>query len=43
MEGMNHGGTLLDALMIGICAIGVVFFTICIIGFLGDLKRAKKQ
>ena len=34
---------MLDAVMIALCAIAVVFFVICIFGLLGDLRRQKHK
>jgi hypothetical protein len=33
---------MLSAVMMALCAVGVVFFVICIFGFLGDVKRRRK-
>ena len=34
---------MLSAVMITLCAVGVVFFVICIFGFLGDGKRRRNK
>jgi hypothetical protein len=34
---------MLSAVMITLCAVGVVFFVICIFGFLGDRKRRRSR
>ena len=37
------GGTMLSAVLITLCAVGVVFFVICIFGLLRDGKRQRKR
>jgi hypothetical protein len=34
---------MLSAVMIALCAVGVVFFVICISGFLGDERRRRNK
>jgi uncharacterized membrane protein len=34
---------MLSAVMMILCAVGIVFFVICIFGFLGDVKRRRNK
>jgi hypothetical protein len=34
---------MLSAVMIALCAVGIVFFAMCIFGFLGDERRRRNM